>query len=190
MLDVSPAKLVVNNENTGAEDADEKSGARDLSLNAPVWIQSIPVRQEAWNKIMQEKRDTPTRVSWNDAIDFCKKLTAYSRSRKLIPQGYAYTLPDRKVYEFIAFRGGLSFGTTLTSEWLLGDKDGSDYKPVVQNLSSRNQGYDEMHRDTRDSSLGFRVMLAPQHPGSILDADEEPAPADGSGGAGYGLNSI
>ena len=189
MLYVSPAKLVVENESTGDGDADEKSEARDLSLDAPVWLQAIPVSSDAWNKIMQEKRNTGARVSWNDAIAFCRKLTAYSRSRKLIPHGYAYTLPDRKVYEFIAVRGGLSFGSIYSSEWLWGE-DGKDYKPIVQNLTARNQKFDELHRDTRYDTLGFRVMLAPQRTGEVCDVEEEPDPANSSGGAGYGQNLV
>jgi formylglycine-generating enzyme required for sulfatase activity len=34
-------------------------------------------------------------VSWNDAMDFCAKLTANEQADKELPEGYSYTLPTQ-----------------------------------------------------------------------------------------------
>ena len=59
-------------------------------------------------------------VSWDDAMEFCKKLTAKEKAAGRLPEGYEYTLPTEAQWEY-ACRAGTT--TALNSGKNLSDKD-------------------------------------------------------------------
>lgn len=90
-------------------------------LNAEVsqcyWIGKYEVTQNEYQVIMGTNPsyfrgvDRPVEcVSWNNAVEFCKKLTARERRAGRLPSGYEYRLPTEAEWEFAARGGNKSQG--------------------------------------------------------------------------------
>jgi formylglycine-generating enzyme required for sulfatase activity len=71
-----------------------------VKVSPGLWAGKFEVIQKAYAKVMGGNPsafggdDRPVdSVSWNDAMDFCKKLTDKEQSDKQLPDGYVYSLP-------------------------------------------------------------------------------------------------
>ncbi len=93
------------------------------------WLGQYELTQDQWTRVMHSERedwrggDYPARnVSWEDAIEFCKKLTAIERRAGRLPVGWEYTLPREAQWEY-ACRAG------TTTHFNFGDDESklSDY---------------------------------------------------------------
>ena len=51
-------------------------------------------------------------VSWQDAMDFCAKMTKMDLEKELIPKGYHYTLPTEEEWESLVGNAGLAAAVT------------------------------------------------------------------------------
>jgi formylglycine-generating enzyme required for sulfatase activity len=70
------------------------------------------VTQEQWQKVMGNNpsefkgNNLPVeQVSWDDAMEFCRRLTERERAAGKLPRGYEYTLPTEEQWEY-ACRAG------------------------------------------------------------------------------------
>ena len=68
-----------------------------------------------------------THVNWNDAIEFCQKLTESEWENGRIPEGWVYTLPSSSEWEY-ACRAG----TTTVFSW------GNEIDPKFANYEDNN----------------------------------------------------
>jgi formylglycine-generating enzyme required for sulfatase activity len=80
-------------------------------LTKGYWLGQYEVTQSEWKLVMQtepwkgqdftkEGADYPaTFVSWNDAVDFCHKLTEQERQAGRLPNDWEYTLPTEAQWE-------------------------------------------------------------------------------------------
>ncbi len=95
-----------------------------VNLTKPFWLGATEVTQAQWKEIMgttiQDQRQKingvwPARgegdnhpmyfVTWDEAVEFCRKLTEREQAAERLPEGYAYTLPTEAQWEY-ACRAG------------------------------------------------------------------------------------
>ena len=99
----------------------------EVTLTQGYWMGKFEVTQAQYQAVMETNpsefigADLPVeKVSWDDAMEFCEKLTASEKAAGRLPEGYEYSLPTEAQWEY-ACRAGTA--TALNS-----GKDLSDAK--------------------------------------------------------------
>ncbi|MBO7106941.1 MAG: formylglycine-generating enzyme family protein, partial [Verrucomicrobia bacterium] len=102
----------------------------EVTLTRGYWLGKYEVTQEQYEAVMgynpsyfrgDDRKNHPVEyVTWEEAIEFCAKLTAIERETGRLPQGYVYSLPTSAQWEY-ACRAGTT--TALNSGKNLSDKD-------------------------------------------------------------------
>jgi formylglycine-generating enzyme required for sulfatase activity len=90
-----------------------------VTLTKDFYLGRYEVTNEQWAKVMnqsnvdvEERRLPKGGVSWLDAVEFCKRLTAREKANGRLPAGMRYQLPTEAEWEY-ACRAG----TTTTYWW-------------------------------------------------------------------------
>jgi formylglycine-generating enzyme required for sulfatase activity len=103
--------------------SDDEGPQTRVHITEDYWLGKVPVTQGQWQAIMgnnpsnRKGANLPVeRVSWNDAMAFCRKLTKRERQAGLLPEGYVYTLPSEAQWEYAARAGS-------TTRWSFGDNE-------------------------------------------------------------------
>jgi formylglycine-generating enzyme required for sulfatase activity len=79
-----------------------------VKISPGLWAGKFETTQSAYQKTAHSNpsafkgTERPVdSVSWNDAMDFCSKLTAKEQSAKELPDGYSYTLPTQDQWQML-----------------------------------------------------------------------------------------
>jgi formylglycine-generating enzyme required for sulfatase activity len=139
MVWIPPGRFVIGSpENERGRDDDREGPQTRVSLTKAFWMGKYEVTQREYLAVMgsnpsfyqpemgfPEDLDRPVeRVSWDDAVAYCQKLTEQERTAGRLPTGYVYRLPTEAEWEY-ACRAGtttrFSFGDALECE------DGCEY---------------------------------------------------------------
>ena len=105
---IAPGAFTMGSE---SGDGDEKPVTR-VTLTRPFWLGKTEVTQAQWQAVMgnnpseHKGADLPVEnVNWDEAMEFCRKLTARELAAGRLSAGYAYTLPTEAQWEY-ACRAG------------------------------------------------------------------------------------
>ncbi|MBT3381515.1 MAG: SUMF1/EgtB/PvdO family nonheme iron enzyme [Victivallales bacterium] len=100
---------------------DDKKPVRDVRISQAFWMGKYEVTQAEYEKLtgmnpslFKGARNPAERVSWNDAVAFCVKLTEQERAAGRLPTGYEYRLPTGAEWEYAARGGPSSKGYTCS----------------------------------------------------------------------------
>lgn len=84
-------------------------------ISPTLWAGMYEVAQTPYQKVMgsnpsafQGKEQPVDSLTWNDAMDFCQKLTERERKADELPDGFAYTLPTQAQWEQLVGNASLS----------------------------------------------------------------------------------
>jgi formylglycine-generating enzyme required for sulfatase activity len=139
-------------EEAGRQDSETQHA---VALSSGFWIGKYEVTQGEWKAVMGSNpsnfaaagaKAPMENVSWLEAVDFCRRLTYWERSRGTLPPGWEYALPSEAQWEY-ACRAG------TTSAWSFGD-DSADlhqhgnYNGHSGGFASADGEHDDGHRFT------------------------------------------
>jgi formylglycine-generating enzyme required for sulfatase activity len=98
----------------------EGSDAHQVTLTKPFYLGIYEVTQEEYQRVMGSNpshfkgaRNPVAQVSWDDAVEFCRKLSAMPEEKKA---GRAYRLPTEAEWEYACRAGS-------TTEYCFGDNE-------------------------------------------------------------------
>ena len=84
-------------------------GMEMIWLPAGYWASKYEVLQSEYEKVTGQRpsafsglRRPVDNVSWNSAMDFCRKLTEMDRKAGKLPRGFAYALPTESQWDYLA----------------------------------------------------------------------------------------
>ena len=98
-----------------------------VTISHGFWIGKYEVTQAQYKAIMKVNpsefmgADLPVEcVTWDDAMEFCKKLTKIEKAAGRLPEGYEYTLPTEAQWEYACRAGtttALNSGKNLSAKY-------------------------------------------------------------------------
>lgn len=158
----------------GQVEINEGTTLVEVNVPSPFLMGETEVTQGQWYEVMETKpwsgqqytiegQDIPaTWVSWEDAVEFCEKLTARERSKQAIGRGQEYRLPTEAEW-VLACRAG-----TDTAYWFGDDPTrlddyawfGGGWNPKTGLVPGGN---------TRDESYAHRTKAKKPNPYGLFD---------------------
>jgi formylglycine-generating enzyme required for sulfatase activity len=109
----------------GSESGDDDETPHQVTLTKPFELGVYEVTQQQYEKVMGKNpsnfkggQNPVEQVSWNDAVEFCRKLSALPAEKKA---GYVYRLPTEAEWEYACRAGTTTKYSFGDSESGLGD---------------------------------------------------------------------
>ncbi|MDB6121559.1 MAG: serine/threonine protein kinase [Pedosphaera sp.] len=130
---------------------------------SPFWAGRYEVTQKEFQKVMgfnpsnfNGDKHPVDNVSWNDAMEFCKRLTKQELKEKKLPEGFSYRLPTEDEWEFLMADASLKDAVTGVS----GPRSGT---AIVGSLATNSIGLYDMRGNVMEFCLGdtskaYRVL--------------------------------
>jgi formylglycine-generating enzyme required for sulfatase activity len=139
---ITPGIFTMGSPRSEIDSEDYERPQRLVLISKEFWLGKTVVTQGQYRAIMGKHlssfakvgADAPVeQVSWDESMEFCRKLTEQERAAGRLPVGYAYTLPTEAQWEY-ACRAGTTearYGNLDDIAWYSGNS-GDTTHPVAQ----------------------------------------------------------
>jgi formylglycine-generating enzyme required for sulfatase activity len=116
----------------------------EVVLTRGFFLAETECTQGQWDKVMGgnpsyfKGSDRPVeQVSWSEAVEYCRKLTAKQRAEGILPEGWEWRLPTEAEWEYAVRAGttGARYGDLDTIAWH-GGNSGSETHRVSQKAAN------------------------------------------------------
>jgi formylglycine-generating enzyme required for sulfatase activity len=133
----------VDDEVVDDEDAEDEA-QHEVILSKGFFLAETVCTQGQWEAVMGNNpsafkgQHLPVeQVRWDEAVDYCRKLTAKQRAEGSLPEGWEYRLPTEAEWEYAARAGttGARYGELDAIGWYDGNS-GSQTHPVSQKAAN------------------------------------------------------
>ncbi|NLX26680.1 MAG: SUMF1/EgtB/PvdO family nonheme iron enzyme [Lentisphaerae bacterium] len=131
---------------------DDEKPVHRVTLTKLFWMAKTEVTQAQWRQVMGSnpscfKGDTlpVEHVRWNDAMEFCRKLTEIEQRAGRLPAGFEYTLPTEAQWEYACRAGttGDYAGTLDAMAWYDSNSGGKTHPVGTKQANA--WGLHDMH---------------------------------------------
>jgi sulfatase modifying factor 1 len=132
MIKVSPGEFLMGSPWSEKDRSDDELQHR-VRLTEPFWLGKYPVTQKQWKAVMgnnpshfQGDNLPVEMVSWEDAMEFCRRLTEMERTAGRLLGGLAYSLPTEAQWEYACRAGtttAMAFGYRLSTGYRLSSRE-------------------------------------------------------------------
>jgi formylglycine-generating enzyme required for sulfatase activity len=167
----------------GEKDRRKDETQHEVTLTQGFYLGKYEVTQEQWEKVMGENPSyhkgaalPVEKVSWDDAMQFCQKLTVMEKTAGRLPEGWVFTLPTEAQWEF-ACRAGTTtayfFGDVITPKQANYERNVGKTTPVGT-YPANAWGFHDMHGNVIE---WCRDWYGDYPDGSVSDPQ---GPSDGS----------
>ena len=133
-----------------------------VTISRAFWLGKTEVTQGQWQAVMGNNpsnfkgANLPVeRVSWEEAMEFCRRLTERERSVGRLPAGYVYTLPTEAQWEYACRAGttGDYAGDLNSMAWY--DRNSGRRTQPVGTKQSNAWGLHDMHGNLAEWCLDW-----------------------------------
>lgn len=161
MIAVAPGTFTCAEDEVAANGA-EKVLHATVTLSRRFWLGQYEVTQREWTQLMgvnpsdfQGDCQPVNNISWFEAMEFCRRLTARERAAGRLPAGYVYTLPTAAQWEYACRAGaapGPETGDLSAEGWFATDSGAVQPGSGVWRMSTHPVG------EKRPNAWGFYDM--------------------------------
>ena len=147
------------------EREEEREAQVEVELSVGFWMGKYEVTQREYERItgnnparfQEAGNDAPLeKVSWEEAVAFCKELNGQEQKQGLLPEGWAYTLPTEAQWEYACRageKGPYSGGPLEEVAWYRENSGGTTHK--VGEKKANAWGLHDMHGNVREWCLDW-----------------------------------
>jgi formylglycine-generating enzyme required for sulfatase activity len=175
-----------------ARGGDNEGPVTSVTLTTAFSLGKTQVTQRSWVAVMGSNpshfkgESLPVEsVSWDEAMDFCRKLTERERSAGSLPSGYVYTLPTEAQWEYACRAGttGHYAGEVKAMAWSAENAGGTTH--VVATKQANAWGLHDMHGNVWEWCADW---YADKLPGGRVSDSVSASDSEGAAAGFYRVN--